>query len=155
MARRTACQEYCCAGSREASAMSEMAARKIAWVQLSRCPPLLAPAAQVIKATFLKGLPQLPSRAVKVQASASSSDVPVLAAAADEKKFLGVALFTWQKIVPLGLMFFWCVRCGALWPHLCCKHALTCSMLHSSTTPLPPFFDFFPLQHPVQLHHSA
>lgn len=32
--------------------------------------------------------------------------MPVLAAAADEKKFLGVALFTWQKIVPLGLMFF-------------------------------------------------
>jgi hypothetical protein len=28
-------------------------------------------------------------------------------AAAEDKKFLGVPVFTWQKIVPLGLMFFW------------------------------------------------
>lgn len=63
--------------------------------------------AQVHKATGIKGLPQLPSRVVKVQASATPADnMPVLAAA-EEKKFLGVPVFTWQKILPLGLMFFW------------------------------------------------
>jgi ATP:ADP antiporter, AAA family len=60
----------------------------------------------VQKAAVVKGLTQLPRRAVKVQATAQPS-VPVLAAAAaDDKKFLGVSTFTWQKIVPLGLMFF-------------------------------------------------
>lgn len=71
-------------------------------------PRLVIPAAiapQVQKSAAIKGLPQLPSRAVKVQASAG--DAPVVAAAAEEKKFLGASLFTWQKIIPLGLMFFW------------------------------------------------
>lgn len=57
------------------------------------------------KSPAVKGVPQLPSRVVKVQASADAAK-PVLAAA-EEKKFLGVAVFTWQKIIPLGLMFFW------------------------------------------------
>ncbi|EFN52101.1 hypothetical protein CHLNCDRAFT_56336 [Chlorella variabilis] len=66
----------------------------------------LVPQPLVHKATGIKGLPQLPSRVVKVQASATPADnMPVLAAA-EEKKFLGVPVFTWQKILPLGLMFF-------------------------------------------------
>jgi hypothetical protein len=61
---------------------------------------------QVLKPFMAKGLPELPRRApVKVTASADHAQ-PVLAAA-DEKKFLGIATFTWQKIIPLGLMFFW------------------------------------------------
>ena len=58
----------------------------------------------------MRGLPALPRRAaVKVTASAAAGGaVPVLAAAAEpEKSFLGIPAFTWQKIVPLGLMFFW------------------------------------------------
>ncbi len=75
--------------------------------ELSPClviPTLIA--LQVQKSAAIKGLPQLPSRAVKVQASAGDA-APVVAAAAEEKKFLGASLFTWQKIIPLGLMFFW------------------------------------------------
>ena len=72
-------------------------------------PRLVIPAAiapQVQKSAAIKGLPQLPARVVKVQATAADSSKPVLAAA-EEKKFLGVSTFTWQKIIPLGLMFFW------------------------------------------------
>lgn len=61
---------------------------------------------QVQKPTTVVGLPQLPRRAA-VRVQASSDAVPVLAAAPEEKKFLGVAAFTWQKIIPLGMMFFW------------------------------------------------
>jgi len=58
------------------------------------------------KPTIVQGLPQLPRRvSVRVQASAEAR--PVLAAAPEEKKFLGISSFTWQKIIPLGLMFFW------------------------------------------------
>lgn len=67
-------------------------------------PPLHVP--QVQKSFALKGLTALPARVVKVSASADAAK-PVVAAAAEEKKFLGVAVFTWQKIIPLGLMFFW------------------------------------------------
>jgi hypothetical protein len=51
-----------------------------------------------------QGLPSLPLRDVKTQ----STNLPVVAAAAapEEKKFLGVPVFTLQKIIPLGLMFF-------------------------------------------------
>ena len=74
---------------------------------MSQTLPPCIPVAQMQKAAVVKGLTQLPRRAVKVQATAQPS-VPVLAAAAaDDKKFLGVSTFTWQKIVPLGLMFFW------------------------------------------------
>lgn len=71
-------------------------------------PPLPHPHAnaQMAKPAGIKGLPQLPARVVKVQAAAADSSKPVLAAA-EEKKFLGVSTFTWQKIIPLGLMFFW------------------------------------------------
>ena len=49
-------------------------------------------------------------RRVSVQAQASAATpAPVMAAAPEEKKFLGIPMFTWQKIVPLGLMFFWYV----------------------------------------------
>ena len=71
------------------------------------CWLLLALPLQVQKTAGMKGLPQLPSRVVKVRASATPDNMPVLAAAAEEKKFLGVPVFTWQKILPLGLMFFW------------------------------------------------
>ena len=56
--------------------------------------------------TPANGVPSLRRRvSVSVQASASDA-VPVLAAAPEEKKFLGISTFTWQKIIPLGLMFF-------------------------------------------------
>lgn len=61
---------------------------------------------QVQKPTIVKGLSQLPRRAA-VRVQASSDALPVLAAAPEDKKFLGVSSFTWQKIIPLGLMFFW------------------------------------------------
>lgn len=54
----------------------------------------------------VQGLPQLPRRAA-VRVQASSDAMPVLAAAPEEKKFLGVSAFTWKKIIPLGIMFFW------------------------------------------------
>lgn len=56
------------------------------------------------KAAAIRGLQQLPARVVKVAASADAAK-PVLAAS-EEKMFLGVSTFTWQKIIPLGLMFF-------------------------------------------------
>jgi hypothetical protein len=49
----------------------------------------------------------LPRRAsVRVQANADAAK-PVLAASGDEKLFMGISSFTWQKIIPLGIMFFW------------------------------------------------
>lgn len=59
------------------------------------------------KPAGVQGLPQLPKRAVKVQASAAAGDAAPVLAAAEDKKILGVSTFTWQKILPLGLMFFW------------------------------------------------
>jgi hypothetical protein len=68
----------------------------------------LSPRSQVQKSAIVQGLPQLARRApVRVQASADA--VPVVAAAAaapEEGTFLGISKFTWQKILPLGIMFF-------------------------------------------------
>ena len=58
---------------------------------------------QVQKSAQVKGLPQLPARRSAGVAVKAQSAVP----AETEGKFLGVGAFTWQKIVPLGLMFFW------------------------------------------------
>lgn len=56
----------------------------------------------------MQGLSQLPRRAaVRVQASADAAPVVAAAAIPDEGKFLGISKFTWQKIAPLGIMFFW------------------------------------------------
>ena len=58
----------------------------------------------------MRGLAQLPPRRLAARMSASAGDAaPVLAAAAapEEGKFLGISTFTWKKIIPLGLMFFW------------------------------------------------
>lgn len=61
---------------------------------------------QALKPVVGKALPRLPTRVVK--ASAADAAKPVLAAAVPEEgKFLGISSFTWQKIIPLGLMFFW------------------------------------------------
>ena len=75
------------------------------------CPPPLSspslrPPLQVHKPAGVKGVPQLPRRVVTVRAEAAK---PVVTAAAvpEEGKFLGISTFTWQKIIPLGLMFFW------------------------------------------------
>ncbi|PSC70569.1 ADP,ATP carrier chloroplastic-like [Micractinium conductrix] len=78
---------------------------------VARAAPLTVQKAALVstplvqKSFALKGLTALPARVVKVSASADAAK-PVVAAAAEEKKFLGVAVFTWQKIIPLGLMFF-------------------------------------------------
>jgi len=37
-----------------------------------------------------------------------------MAASPEEKKFLGISTFTWQKIVPLGMMFFWYALISAM-----------------------------------------
>ena len=57
----------------------------------------------------LSGLPQLH----RSRSTRSRLDVKAASATADasgvvpgEKKFLGIAYFTWAKILPLGLMFF-------------------------------------------------
>lgn len=56
------------------------------------------------------GLASLPAQqrakptSVRVEAS-SSAAAP--APAPKEGSFLGIPAFTWQKIVPLGIMFFW------------------------------------------------
>jgi len=63
---------------------------------------------QIQKPAGVAGIPQLPRRAsVRVQANADAAKPVLAASAGDEKKFLGIASFTWQKIIPLGIMFFW------------------------------------------------
>ena len=89
------------------------------------CPSRPLHASQVSKAPSMRAAPRLPGRVVQVKASATPADAtPVLAAAAEDKKFLGVSVFTWQKIVPLGLMFFWWVspaqRAAPLGEHATC-----------------------------------
>ena len=60
------------------------------------------------KTSAALGLAQLPRRAVvRVQASADAAPVVAAAAVPEEGKFLGISKFTWQKIAPLGIMFFW------------------------------------------------
>jgi AAA family ATP:ADP antiporter len=97
-------------GMRAAALPVRATARVAARPLVARATPLVQKAALVsqplaAKPAGIKGLPQLPARVVKVQAAAADSAKPVLAAA-EEKKFLGVSTFTWQKIIPLGLMFF-------------------------------------------------
>lgn len=65
--------------------------------QASFSAPAIAPAAKAVRASR-KVVARAP--AAVSGSSAAFSPEPV------EKKFLGVPVFTWQKIVPLGLMFF-------------------------------------------------
>ena len=49
----------------------------------------------------------VPRVSVAVKAAAGEPTVPaVMGAAPEEKKILGISSFTWQKIIPLGIMFF-------------------------------------------------
>lgn len=49
----------------------------------------------------------VPRVSVAVKAAAGEPTVPaVMGAAPEEKKILGISAFTWQKIIPLGIMFF-------------------------------------------------
>ena len=58
----------------------------------------------------MQGISALPRRsAVRVQAS-SADAAPLVAAATpvpSEGSFMGISNFTWKKIIPLGIMFFW------------------------------------------------
>ena len=130
--------------------------------------PSAARPPQLAKPAGVQGLPQLPARAERVQAAAAAGagDAKPVLAAAEEKKFLGVAMFTWQKIIPLGLMFFWCAAVAGPTAGRAASYAVPPAArrrdrwsprLHLTphlTTPAPPPRLALP-QHPVQLHHSA
>lgn len=84
---------------------ARMSASRMVTPKIGLTRPVLVGQPLVQKPAGVVGLPQLPRRAA-VRVQASSDALPVLAAAPEEKKFLGVAAFTWQKIIPLGIMFF-------------------------------------------------
>ena len=54
------------------------------------------------------GLPQLQCRPVRARpdVKAASSAADASGVTPEDKRFLGIASFTWAKILPLGLMFF-------------------------------------------------
>lgn len=87
---------------------SRPASVKIGHIGAAAAARVAAPSV-ALKPAKPAGLPALPVRRTTVRVSAQAGDAkPVLAAAAvpEDKKFLGISTFTWQKIIPLGAMFF-------------------------------------------------
>lgn len=86
---------------------ARMSVTRAAAPKIGLTRPVLVGQPLIQKPAGVVGIPQLPRRAsVRVQANADAAKPVLAASAGDEKKFMGISSFTWQKIIPLGIMFF-------------------------------------------------